>query len=56
MKRNIQNPGSNAKTDNLFFIVVLLTLIGFTVFSGGTAIILATGFLNEATVNVAEVP
>jgi hypothetical protein len=56
MKRNIQNLGAHAKTDNFFFTLVLLALIGFTLFSGGTAVILASQLLSEAAINVAEAP
>jgi hypothetical protein len=55
MKQSIQNT-SDLRSDDLFFLAVLIVLIGCTLFSGGTAIILASGVLNEATVDVAQIP
>jgi hypothetical protein len=56
MKPNTRISAGAAKTDNLFYMGILAALIGCTLFSGATAIVLATGMLNEATVNVAQVP
>jgi hypothetical protein len=56
MKRNRHQSSDNAKTDNLFFVGILIALIGCTLFSGGTAIMLASEALNEATLSVAQLP
>jgi len=55
MKQNLQNT-SDLRSDDLFFLAVLIVLIGCTLFSGGTAIVLASGVLNETTVDVAQIP
>ena len=55
MKQNLQNT-SDLRSDDLFFLAVLIVLIGCTLFSGGTAIVLASGMLNETTVEVAQIP
>ena len=54
MKQNLQNT-SDLRSDDLFFLAVLIVLIGCTLFSGGTAIVLASGMLNETTVEVAQI-
>ena len=55
MKQSIQNTG-DLRSDSLFFLAILIVLIGCTLFSGGTAIVLASGMLNETTVEVAQIP
>ena len=54
MKPNVRNLGGCAKADNLFFLAILSVLIGCTLVSGGTAVILATEMLNEAAINIAQ--
>ena len=54
IKRNLESFGGKAKTDRVFFIFVLIGLIGCTLLSGGTAVLLATQLVNDATINVAE--
>jgi hypothetical protein len=39
---------------NLFFMMVLAALIGCTLFSGGAAIMIASGILNEIRFEVAQ--
>jgi len=53
---NEMNPNKQPNPDRFFFAAILLTLIGCTLFSGGTAIVLATEMLSETTINVAQNP
>ncbi len=56
MKRNLGNFGSSAQADRVFFISVLIGLIGCTLLSCGAAVLLATQSLDDITINGAEAP
>jgi hypothetical protein len=54
MSRNLASFGGKAKTDRIFFVFVLIGLIGCTLLSGGAALLIATQLVNDATINMAE--
>jgi hypothetical protein len=43
-------------SSSAFFVIILVALIGSTLFSGGTAVMLATSSANQASVDVAALP
>jgi outer membrane murein-binding lipoprotein Lpp len=47
---------SHPQSSNTFFMVILVALIGSTLLSGGTAVMLATASSNQASVDVAALP
>ncbi len=51
---SLQSFAGKAKTDSIFFVLVLIGLIGCTLLSGGAAVLIATQLVNDATINVAE--
>jgi hypothetical protein len=57
MARNTQHrQGVASEADGRFFAYVLIVLIGSTLFSGGTALMLARAASNQAAVTIAELP
>ncbi|MFL5260095.1 MAG: hypothetical protein ACJ8AS_10100 [Hyphomicrobiales bacterium] len=44
------------QSSTAFFVIILVTLIGSTLLSGGTAIMLATSSAYQASVDVAALP
>jgi hypothetical protein len=44
------------QSNSAFFVIILVALIGSTLFSGGTAVMLATSSAYEASVDVAALP
>ena len=47
---------SEPQSSNTFFVAILVALIGSTLLSGGTAVMLATATSNEVSVDVAALP
>jgi hypothetical protein len=47
-------PDKHHRADSRFFLAILFALIGCTLFTGGTAVTLATGLLNDVPISVAQ--